>query len=75
MLTVSLHVSSEGDGQPDGMVAYYESEFELPVVQLSSLDEAMASLEATGSQRGRLLRLDPALRVGGVSSGGQNRSG
>uniref|UniRef100_A0A3B3XWI8 Suppression of tumorigenicity 14b n=1 Tax=Poecilia mexicana TaxID=48701 RepID=A0A3B3XWI8_9TELE len=29
------------DGQPDGMVAYYESEFELPVVQLSSLDEAM----------------------------------
>uniref|UniRef100_A0A3B5QSP6 ST14 transmembrane serine protease matriptase b n=1 Tax=Xiphophorus maculatus TaxID=8083 RepID=A0A3B5QSP6_XIPMA len=65
----TVQAFSEGDGQPDGMVAYYESEFELPVVQLSSLDEAMASLEVTGSQRGRLLRPDPALRVGGVSSG------
>ncbi|XP_027867180.1 suppressor of tumorigenicity 14 protein-like isoform X1 [Xiphophorus couchianus] len=65
----TVQAFSEGDGQPDGMVAYYESEFELPVVQLSSLDQAMASLEVTGSQRGRLLRPDPALRVGGVSSG------
>lgn len=55
-------------------MAYYESEFELPVVQLSSLDKAMAALEATGSQRGRLLRTNAAL-ISGVSLGGQNRSG
>uniref|UniRef100_A0A087X8S5 Suppression of tumorigenicity 14b n=1 Tax=Poecilia formosa TaxID=48698 RepID=A0A087X8S5_POEFO len=65
----TVQAFSEGDGQPDGMVAYYESEFELPVVQLSSLDEAMASLEVTRSQRGRLLRPDAALRVSNVSSG------
>ncbi|PWA14163.1 hypothetical protein CCH79_00020816 [Gambusia affinis] len=68
LLTESLRVSSEGDSQLDGMVAYYESEFELPVVQLSSLDKAMASLEATGSQRGRLLRTNAAL-ISGVSLG------
>uniref|UniRef100_A0A3B5QZT1 ST14 transmembrane serine protease matriptase b n=1 Tax=Xiphophorus maculatus TaxID=8083 RepID=A0A3B5QZT1_XIPMA len=47
---------------PDGMVAYYESEFELPVVQLSSLDEAMASLEEMGPVLEEI-RLDPCRTV------------
>ncbi|XP_043993173.1 suppressor of tumorigenicity 14 protein homolog [Gambusia affinis] len=64
----TVQAFSEGDSQLDGMVAYYESEFELPVVQLSSLDKAMAALEATGSQRGRLLRTNAAL-IRGVSLG------
>ncbi|MEQ2209775.1 hypothetical protein XENOCAPTIV_003831 [Xenoophorus captivus] len=72
------HRCSEGDVDPDGVVAYYESEFELPAPQEASLNEAIQSLEPlTGSlqvQRGRLM-LNPtnALTVRSVSSGGLSR--
>ncbi|XP_047221815.1 suppressor of tumorigenicity 14 protein-like isoform X2 [Girardinichthys multiradiatus] len=70
----TVQAFSEGDVDPDGVVAYYESEFELPAPQEASLNEAIQSLEPlTGSlqvQRGRLM-LNPtiALTVRSVSSG------
>ncbi|MEQ2186591.1 hypothetical protein GOODEAATRI_030193, partial [Goodea atripinnis] len=74
----TVQAFSEGDVDPDGVVAYYESEFELPAPQEASLNEAIQSLEPlTGSlqvQRGRLM-LNPtnALTVRSVSSGGLSR--
>ncbi|KAM4737636.1 suppressor of tumorigenicity 14 protein homolog [Anableps anableps] len=70
----TVQAFSQEDGQPDGVVAYYESEFELPSPQLASLDEAILSLEPPAGiqsvQQGRLLlRPVDALRVGSVSSG------
>ncbi|XP_062283383.1 suppressor of tumorigenicity 14 protein homolog [Scomber scombrus] len=48
----SVQAFSEGDG--DSVVAYYESEFELPVPQQDSVDKAIESLEpAAGSHSSR----------------------
>lgn len=67
-------VCSEGDGGGDGVVAYYESEFDVHVSQQASLDEAIRSLEPAGSQQGRhgrlLLKPADALSVTSVVSGG-----
>ncbi|XP_054465481.1 suppressor of tumorigenicity 14 protein homolog [Anoplopoma fimbria] len=66
----TVQAFSEGDG--DGMVAYYESEFDVHVLQQASLDEAIESLEPpTGSQQrqGRvLLKPKDALNVNSVIS-------
>ncbi|KAM6924440.1 suppressor of tumorigenicity 14 protein-like [Xenentodon cancila] len=65
---------SEGNGNGDDVVAYYQSEFELPEPQLSALHEAIESLEPqTDSQQGRqgrlLLRPQSTLDVNNVMSG------
>lgn len=56
------------------MVAYYQSEFDVHVIQQDSLDEAIESLEPEGSQAGRhgriLLRPTDALNVNSVISRG-----
>ncbi|XP_044206401.1 suppressor of tumorigenicity 14 protein homolog [Thunnus albacares] len=53
----TVQAFSEGDSG-DNVVAYYQSEFDLPVPQQASLDEAIESLEApAGSQQGRQGRL------------------
>ncbi|TKS76486.1 Suppressor of tumorigenicity 14 protein [Collichthys lucidus] len=64
---------SEGDGGGDGVVAYYQSEFDVHVSQQASLDEAIASLEPpAGSQPSRhgriLLKPTDALSVNSVVS-------
>ncbi|XP_015249445.1 PREDICTED: suppressor of tumorigenicity 14 protein homolog [Cyprinodon variegatus] len=69
----SVQAFSDGDGGPDSIVAYYESEFVLPAPQQASLNEAIQSLEpSTGSQhaqRGRLiLRPTESLTLRSVSS-------
>uniref|UniRef100_A0A3Q2QP43 ST14 transmembrane serine protease matriptase b n=1 Tax=Fundulus heteroclitus TaxID=8078 RepID=A0A3Q2QP43_FUNHE len=67
----TVQTFSPGDEEPDGVVAYYESEFQLPAPQAAALDEAIASLEAAaGSQRSGRLILKPsdALSMRGVSS-------
>ncbi|CAB1433875.1 unnamed protein product [Pleuronectes platessa] len=69
----SVQAFSEGDSGSDSLVAYYESEFDIPVPQEASLDEAIQSLEPPAgsqqSQKGRLL-LKPvdALSVNNVFS-------
>ncbi|XP_036960339.1 suppressor of tumorigenicity 14 protein homolog [Acanthopagrus latus] len=69
----SVQAFSEGDGGGDGVVAYYESEFDVHVSQQASLDEAIRSLEPAGSQQGRhgrlLLKPADALSVTSVVSG------
>ncbi|XP_018526331.1 ST14 transmembrane serine protease matriptase b [Lates calcarifer] len=69
----TVQAFSEGDGGGDSIVAYYQSEFEVPVPQQTALDEAIESLEPpTGSQQGRqgriLLKPTDALNVNSVSS-------
>uniref|UniRef100_A0A3Q3K6S5 Suppression of tumorigenicity 14b n=1 Tax=Monopterus albus TaxID=43700 RepID=A0A3Q3K6S5_MONAL len=69
-----LSASCSEDGG-DGMVAYYQSEFDLPVPQQKFLDEAIESLDSPAeSQQGRqgrvLLRPTDALNVNGVISRG-----
>ncbi|KAK9514688.1 hypothetical protein VZT92_025384 [Zoarces viviparus] len=71
--TVQAFSEGGGDGGDggEGVVAYYESEFDVHVLQQASLDEAVESLETgTGSQqRGRLLlRPTDALNVNNVIS-------
>ncbi|XP_030589845.1 suppressor of tumorigenicity 14 protein-like [Archocentrus centrarchus] len=47
----SIQAFSEGDSGDDSIVVYYESEFDVPVPQQTSLDEAIGSVEPpTGSQ-------------------------
>lgn len=70
----TVQAFSEGDGRPDAVVAYYESEFDLPAPQQASLDRAILALEApAGSQpvqQGRMvLKPSNALSVGSVFSG------
>ncbi|XP_071398455.1 suppressor of tumorigenicity 14 protein homolog, partial [Centroberyx affinis] len=64
---------SEGDGGGDSVVAYYQSEFDVPQLRESSVDEAIASLEPGPEQQGRqgrlLLRPTGALSVNSVTSG------
>ncbi|XP_041860983.1 suppressor of tumorigenicity 14 protein homolog [Melanotaenia boesemani] len=69
----TVQAFSEGDGS-DGIMAYYESEFEVPVPQQTSLDEAIESLEPPEeSQQGRqgrlLLKPKDLLDVSSVTSG------
>ncbi|XP_069572721.1 ST14 transmembrane serine protease matriptase b [Brachyistius frenatus] len=70
----SVQAFSEGDDSSgDGVVAYYESEFDIPAPQQSSLDDAIESLEPPGgSQHGRqgrlLLKPADALKVNNVVS-------
>ena len=69
-------VRSEGDGNSggDGMVAYYESEFDVHVLQQDALDEAIESLEPAGGQarHGGILKPTDALNVNNVISRGLN---
>uniref|UniRef100_A0A8D3CBY1 Suppressor of tumorigenicity 14 protein-like n=1 Tax=Scophthalmus maximus TaxID=52904 RepID=A0A8D3CBY1_SCOMX len=52
----TVQAFSEGDDGGESLVAYYESEFDVPVPQQTSLDEAIESLEPPAeSQKGRLL--------------------
>ncbi|RVE71212.1 hypothetical protein OJAV_G00072380 [Oryzias javanicus] len=46
--TSRIQAFSEGDHE--GVVAYYHSEFELPVFQQTSLDEAIRTLESSGEK-------------------------
>ncbi|XP_040008541.1 suppressor of tumorigenicity 14 protein homolog isoform X2 [Xiphias gladius] len=69
----TVQAFSEGDGGSDGVIAYYQSEFDVPVPQQTSLDEAIESLEQpAGSQQGRqgrmLLKPTDALDVNSVIS-------
>uniref|UniRef100_A0A8C9XTN0 ST14 transmembrane serine protease matriptase b n=1 Tax=Sander lucioperca TaxID=283035 RepID=A0A8C9XTN0_SANLU len=68
--------SEDDSGGGDGVVAYYQSEFDVHVLQQDSLDEAMKSLQpAAGSQQGRhgrvLLKPLDGLTVSNVFSQGQ----
>lgn len=72
---VYLWYHSEGDGSSDDVVAYYESEFEVPGPQQTSLDQAIASLEppeeSQQGRQGRLLLIPKnTLSVNSVMSGG-----
>ncbi|XP_078144179.1 suppressor of tumorigenicity 14 protein homolog [Centroberyx gerrardi] len=72
--TVQAFSEGDGGGGGDSVVAYYESEFDVPQLRESSVDEAIASLEpAAESQQGRqgrlLLKPTGALRVNSVTSG------
>ncbi|GLD63845.1 suppressor of tumorigenicity 14 protein homolog [Lates japonicus] len=69
----TVQAFSEGDGGGDSVVAYYQSEFEVPIPQQTALDEAIESLEPpTGSQQSRqgriLLKPTDALNINSVSS-------
>ncbi|XP_026189279.1 suppressor of tumorigenicity 14 protein homolog isoform X2 [Mastacembelus armatus] len=69
----TVQAFSQGENGGDSVVAYYQSEFDVPVPQQDSLDEAMESLESLAeSQRGRqgrvLLRPTDALTVNSVMS-------
>ncbi|KAM4610158.1 suppressor of tumorigenicity 14 protein homolog [Polymixia lowei] len=70
----TVQAFSEGDGVgSDGVVAYYQSEFQVPVLRESSLDEAIESLEPSSeSHQGRqgrlLLKPASALNVNSVIS-------
>ncbi|XP_071314887.1 suppressor of tumorigenicity 14 protein homolog [Trachinotus anak] len=73
----TVQAFSEGDGSSDGgsdsIVAYYQSEFDIPIPQQASLDEAIESLEPpAGSQQGPqgrvLLKPTDALNVKSVIS-------
>ncbi|XP_019963786.2 suppressor of tumorigenicity 14 protein homolog [Paralichthys olivaceus] len=67
----SVQAFSEGEGGSDSLVAYYQSEFDIPVPQQGALDEAIESLEPS-SQQGRqgrvLLKPVDALSVNNVIS-------
>ncbi|XP_075932485.1 suppressor of tumorigenicity 14 protein homolog [Anarhichas minor] len=67
----TVQAFSEGDGG-EGVVAYYESEFDVHVLQQASLDEAVESLEpGTGSHQkhGRVMLIPTdALNVNNVIS-------
>ncbi|CAL8324557.1 unnamed protein product [Merluccius merluccius] len=58
-LESTVQAFSEGDGGTgDGVMVYYQSEFDVPEARVSSLDEAMGSLEEPEGEkvvRGRLL--------------------
>ncbi|XP_029911259.1 suppressor of tumorigenicity 14 protein homolog [Myripristis murdjan] len=69
----TVHAFSEGDGSGgDGVVAYYQSEFDIPALRESAVDEAMDSLEPAEGQQGRqgrlVLRPSGALNVNSVTS-------
>ncbi|XP_049920397.1 suppressor of tumorigenicity 14 protein homolog [Epinephelus moara] len=69
----TVQAFSEGDAGGDSVVAYYQSEFDVHVLQQDSLDEAIKSLEpSAGSQSGRhgrlLLKPTDALNVNNVVS-------
>ncbi|XP_035513490.1 suppressor of tumorigenicity 14 protein homolog [Morone saxatilis] len=69
----TVQAFSEGDGGGDGIVAYYQSEFDVHINQEASLDEAVESLEPpAGSQQGRhgrvLLKPTDPLSVNSVIS-------
>ncbi|XP_008287075.1 suppressor of tumorigenicity 14 protein homolog [Stegastes partitus] len=69
----TVQAFSEGDGGGDSVVAYYQSEFDVPVPQQDSLDEAVESLEPPAeSPQGRqgrvLLRPKEVLDVNSVVS-------
>uniref|UniRef100_A0A3Q0RSN4 ST14 transmembrane serine protease matriptase b n=1 Tax=Amphilophus citrinellus TaxID=61819 RepID=A0A3Q0RSN4_AMPCI len=66
---------SEGNSGDNGIVAYYQSEFDVPAPQQTSLDEAVNSLESpeesAGGRHGRLLlRPKDSLSVNSVISQG-----
>ncbi|CAN9515311.1 unnamed protein product [Ophioblennius macclurei] len=69
----SVQAFSPGEGDGNSVVAYYQSEFDVPIPQQTSLDQAIESLEpptdAQHSGRGRIL-LQPtdALQVSNVTS-------
>ncbi|XP_061591640.1 ST14 transmembrane serine protease matriptase b [Cololabis saira] len=71
----TVQAFSEGDGSDgDDVVAYYQSEFEVPEPQQSALDQAIQSLEpADDGHQGRqgrlLLRPQNTLNVNNVMSG------
>lgn len=78
-MILSFVFRSEGDGEGDSIVAYYQSEFDVHVSQQASLDEAIESQElAPERQEGRkgrvLLRPGDALHVRSIISQGQTRS-
>lgn len=69
----TVQAFSEGNVGGDSVMAYYESEFDVPVPQQDSLDEAIRSLEppaeSQSSRHGRiLLRPKEALDVNSVVS-------
>lgn len=71
----ALSFCSEGNSGDGGVVAYYQSEFEIHDSQQASLDEAIASLEVQEGgpigRQGRLqLRLGDGLSVNSVISRG-----
>lgn len=70
-----MFVCSEGDSSENAVVAYYQSEFDVPAPQQTSLDEAVKSLEpeeaSSGGRHGRvLLRPQDSLSVNNVISHG-----
>lgn len=69
----SCSVQAFSQSSSDGVVAYYQSEFDVPIPQQASLDRAMESLEpAAGAHQGRqgrlLLKPVDALQVSNVIS-------
>ncbi|XP_030589843.1 suppressor of tumorigenicity 14 protein homolog [Archocentrus centrarchus] len=69
----SVQAFSEGNSGDNGIVAYYQSEFDVPAPQQTSLDEAVKSLEppeeSAGGRHGRLLlRPKDSLSVNSVIS-------
>lgn len=74
----TVQTFSQGNGGGDDVIAYYQSEFDVPVPQQDALDEAVASLEPqTETQQGRqgrlLLRPTGTLDVHHVVSGALDR--
>ncbi|KAM3872280.1 suppressor of tumorigenicity 14 protein homolog [Diretmus argenteus] len=70
----TVQAFSEGDDGGGGVVAYYQSEFDVPVLREASVDEAIESLEPPAeAQQGRkgrlLLRPTGSLNVNSVVSG------
>lgn len=62
---------SEGDSGPNTIVAYYESEFDVPPPQQASLDEAIDSMQPPEGGKGRfLLKPTDALSVNDIVSQG-----
>ncbi|XP_037833029.1 ST14 transmembrane serine protease matriptase b isoform X2 [Kryptolebias marmoratus] len=64
----SVQMFSEGDDSA-GVVAYYQSEFQLPVPQQKHVDEAIGSVEELSRHERLLLRPVEPLRVRSVTSG------
>lgn len=74
-MNLVLFLSSEGEDGGNSVVAYYQSEFSVPIPQQDSLDKAIESLEpSTGSLKGgkgrALMRPSDGLSVNSVISRG-----
>lgn len=71
MHVVSVHCSEGSGGSEDSVVAYYMSEFDMPIRLESTVDEAIGSMDPMVGHQGRMgSRSSTPLHINNVMSGG-----